>query len=155
MSGSKGKDIIILMVDNDPEDVFLTKHAFKKGKLANDFRTVGNGQELLDYLRNEGEFADSVAHPRPHIVLLDINMPVMDGFEALKEVRGDERISDVPIVIMTTSREHGDISRGYANGANSYIAKPVTPRGMMDVVEAMEDYWFKIVQIPKTPHAST
>lgn len=141
------------MVDDDPEDVFLTRHAFRKGKLANDFRSVGNGQQLLDYLRNEGEFTDVIAHPRPHIVLLDINMPIMNGFEALTEVRKDDRISDVPIVIMTTSREHVDISRGYASGASSYIAKPVTPKAMMEVVEVIEDYWFKIVQIPKHEHA--
>lgn len=149
MNQSNTEEITILMVDDDPEDVFLTEHAFKKGKLANDFRSVGNGQDLLDYLRNEGQFSDPLAHPRPHIVLLDINMPVMNGFEALREVRNDERIADVPIVIMTTSREHVDISRGYASGASSYIAKPVTPKAMMEVVEVIEDYWFKIVQIPK------
>lgn len=148
MSTDNTTEIIILMVDDDPEDVFLTEHAFRKGKLANDFRSVSNGQEMLDYLRNEGEFTDPVAHPRPHIVLLDINMPVMNGFDALTEVRKDDRISDVPIVIMTTSREHVDISRGYASGASSYIAKPVTPQAMVEVVQAIEDYWMKIVQIP-------
>lgn len=148
MTRSAPHEITILMVDDDPEDVFLTEHAFKKGKLANDFRSVSNGQQMLDYLRNEGEYADPDAFPRPHIVLLDINMPVMNGFEALSEVRSDERIADVPVVIMTTSREHVDISRGYASGASSYIAKPVTPQAMMDVVQAIEDYWFTIVQIP-------
>jgi CheY-like chemotaxis protein len=149
MGGETPDEIIILMVDDDPEDVFLTEHAFRKGKLANNFRSVSNGQQLLDYLRNEGEYTDMVAHPRPHIVLLDINMPIMNGFEALTEVRRDPRISDIPIVIMTTSREHVDISRGYASGASSYISKPVTPQAMMEVVEVIEDYWFKIVQIPK------
>ncbi len=116
MGGETPDEIIILMVDDDPEDVFLTEHAFRKGKLANNFRSVSNGRQLLDYLRNEGEYTDMVAHPRPHIVLLDINMPIMNGFEALTEVRRDPRISDIPIVIMTTSREHVDISRGYASG---------------------------------------
>lgn len=148
MTGANGEKLRILMVDDDPEDVFLTRHAFGKGRIENDFRSVSNGKQLLDYLRNEGEFTDRKAHPRPNIVLLDINMPIMNGFEALEEIRKDPAIADVPVVIMTTSREHVDISRGYANGASSYIAKPVTPAAMSEVVEVISNYWFKIAELP-------
>lgn len=148
MTTAPGEKLKILMVDDDPEDVFLTKHAFRKGRVENDFRSVSNGKQLLEYLRNEGQFADRKAHPRPNIVLLDINMPIMNGFEALEEIRKDPDISDVPVVIMTTSREHVDISRGYSIGASSYIAKPVTPAAMTEVVEVISNYWFKIAELP-------
>ncbi|WP_417519979.1 response regulator [Minwuia sp.] len=146
---SRQDEIVILMVDDDPEDIFLTEHAFKKGKLANDFRSVGNGQEMMDYLRHEGEYVDPKAHPRPHIILLDINMPIMNGFEALTAIRSDPAFADMPVVIMTTSNQHIDISKGYAAGASSYLSKPVTPAAMMEVVEVIENYWVKIVEIPK------
>jgi len=151
MSTSTTDDIVILMVDDDPEDVFLTRHAFRKGKLANDFHSVSSGEEMLAYLRHENIFSDEDANPRPHIILLDINMPMMNGFEALEAMRADPAIADIPVIMMTTSREHVDVSRSYAAGASSYISKPVTPSAMMDVVEVIETYWFKIVRLPGKP----
>ncbi len=148
MSDIETEEIVILMVDDDPEDVFLTRHAFRKGKLANDFRSVENGQEMLDYLRNEGGYTDAAANPRPHIILLDINMPMMNGFDALENMRKDPLICEIPVIMMTTSRDHVDVSRSYSKGASSYISKPVTPGAMMEVVEVIEDYWFKIVKLP-------
>ncbi|WP_416897334.1 MAG: response regulator [Minwuia sp.] len=148
---SFGRDerIVILMVDDDPDDIFLTRRAFQEGRLIKDFHAVGNGREMLDYLHNRGAYSDSGANPRPHIILLDINMPMMNGFEALDQVRRDPDLADIPIVMLTTSRDQVDVSRCYAMGANSFISKPMTPSAMRDLVRTIEDYWFDIAEIPR------
>src|ERR1700709_2088762 len=120
-----GKSIVILMADDDADDRLLTREAFEKNHLANDLRVVGDGVELLDYLKRRGKYADPDSSPRPGLILLDLNMPRKDGREALKEIKEDPRLKNIPIVVLTTSGEEEDILKTYDLGANSFIRKPV------------------------------
>jgi CheY-like chemotaxis protein len=140
--------ITILMADDDPDDRLLTKEAFKESRLVNDLRFVEDGVELLDYLNRRGKFTDPTNSPRPGLILLDLNMPKKDGREALKEIKADPKLKNIRIVIMTTSKAHEDIVRSYDLTAASYIAKPVTFAGLVDVVKTLGKYWLEIVELP-------
>ena len=142
------KPVTILMADDDPDDRQLTRKAFEESRLANDLRFVENGEELLDYLNRRGKFADPATSPRPGLILLDLNMPRMDGREALKEIRGDPRFRPIRVVIMTTSKAEEDIVKSYHLSAASYITKPVTFEGLLEVVRALGKYWLEIVELP-------
>jgi CheY-like chemotaxis protein len=139
--------ITILLADDDPDDVVLTREALASARLQNDLRTVSDGVELLDYLRRRGKYAGGDA-PRPDIILLDLNMPRMDGREALTEIRSDPALKAIPIVVLTTSRAEADIVATYELGVNSFISKPVTFPGLVEVMSALKRYWFEIVAIP-------
>lgn len=143
------KPVVILMVDDDIEDIYSTKRAFKEGKFANDFRHVKDGDELIEYLENKGVYADEPSNPTPHIILLDINLPKKSGIEILKDLRGDERYRSIPVVMLTTSENEGDILDSYDRGANSFITKPVSIEGMLQVAKHFESYWFQLVSIPE------
>jgi len=140
--------VVILLADDDEDDVVLIRDSFQKSKLANDLRVVEDGVELLDYLKRTGAFADPTDAPRPDIILLDLNMPRMDGREALKKIKSDPELKDIPIVILTTSKTHADICSSYNDGANSFITKPVTFQSMCEVVHKLGEYWFQIVKLP-------
>lgn len=142
------KSVIILMADDDPEDVLLTAKAFRASGLINDFRSVSDGQELLDYLLHEGDYADAASAPRPGLILLDLNMPVVDGRAALKAIKENPDLKRIPVVVLTTSRTETDIVRSYDTGANSYITKPVTFEGLVEAMKQIERYWFDLVAIP-------
>lgn len=142
------KPVTILIADDDDEDVLLARDALAEARLANDLRVVGNGQELLDYLRREGRFADPAASPRPGLVLLDLNMPKMDGRTALREIKGDANLRPIPVVILTTSQADEDIVTSYDLGVNSYIRKPVSFAGLVEVMQSLKRYWFEIVELP-------
>lgn len=142
------KPITILMADDDPDDRALTQKAFDESHLANDLRFVENGEELLDYLNRTGRFADPATSPRPGLILLDLNMPRMDGREALKAMKSDARFRTIRVVIMTTSKAEEDIARTYNLSAASYITKPVTFEGLLDVVRTLGKYWLEIVELP-------
>ena len=144
------EQVTVLMVDDDEEDIYATKRAFRHGKFANEFRYVKTGAALFDYLENKGEFGDEAANPRPHIILLDINMPAMNGFEVLEKLRADDRYRKIPVVMLTTSSEDDDVVASYDKGVNSYISKPVDVDGMMNIARKFEDYWFELVRLPKT-----
>jgi CheY-like chemotaxis protein len=137
--------ITILMADDDAEDRMLAKKALDSVRLANDLRFVEDGQELLDYLRRTDV-------PRPGIVLLDLNMPRKDGREALREIKADPALRDIPVVVLTTSRAEADILRTYELGASSFITKPVTFDGLVEVMRALDKYWFEIVDLPRRDH---
>ncbi len=143
------KSVVILLADDDEDDVILIKDSFQKSKLSNDLRVVEDGVELLDYLRRQGAFADPETSPRPDIILLDLNMPRMDGREALKEIKHDPRFKEIPVIILTTSQTHADILRSYQDGANCFITKPVTFQSMCEVVSKFGEYWFQIVRLPE------
>lgn len=143
------KPVIILMVDDDLEDIYSTKRAFKEGKIINDFHFVQDADELFSYLGNTGKYQDEDANPRPHIILLDINLPKKSGFEILEELRQDEKFRAIPVVMLTTSEQEGDILDSYDRGANSFITKPVNVDGMLQVVQNFERYWFQLVKIPQ------
>ncbi|HPR64449.1 MAG TPA: response regulator [Thermoanaerobaculia bacterium] len=140
--------ITILMAEDDPDDRMLTREALAESRLANDFYCVEDGEELMDYLYRRGKFQDSVKSPRPGLILLDLNMPRMDGREALKAIKADPSLRQIPIVILTTSKEEEDIFRTYDLGANSFITKPVTFEALVDVMKTLGQYWLQIVELP-------
>lgn len=143
-----GKPITILMADDDPDDRRLTQEALEESRLANDLRFVENGEELMDYLHRAGKYTGESAAPRPGLILLDLNMPRKDGRTALKEIKNDADLRQIPIVILTTSKEDEDIYRSYDLGVNSYIVKPVTFEALVDILQTLEKYWFEIVELP-------
>lgn len=146
---SKNEGIVILMADDDDDDYLLTQKALKRSKLLNKLCRVRDGEELLQYLRNEGEFENGTECGRPGVILLDLNMPRKDGREALKEIKSDPELSDIPIVIFTTSKAEEDIYKSYKLGVNSFITKPVTFDNLIQVMQALGKYWFEIVELPR------
>jgi CheY-like chemotaxis protein len=145
-----GKPITILMADDDEDDRRLTKEAFLEGRLANDLRFVENGEELLDYLRHRGKYTGGHL-PRPGLILLDLNMPRMDGRTVLREIKGDPELRQIPVVVLTTSQADEDVFRTYDLGVNSYIVKPVTFEALVDILSTLGKYWLEIVELPLEP----
>jgi CheY-like chemotaxis protein len=142
------RPITILVADDDEEDCMFIDEAFEEGHIANDVRFVHDGEELMDYLKREGEYEDAEEAPRPGLILLDLNMPRKDGREALREIKADPDLKKIPVVVLTTSKQEEDIYRTYDLGVNSYITKPVTFEGLVEVVKGVRKYWFEIVELP-------
>jgi CheY-like chemotaxis protein len=143
------KVVTILMADDDEEDREFTRDALQNAHLANEMRFVVDGQDLMDYLRHEGVYADgSIEATRPGILLLDLNMPKKDGREALAEIKSDEDLRRIPVVVLTTSKDEEDIFRTYDLGVNSFITKPVTFTGLVEVMRTWQRYWFELVELP-------
>jgi len=151
---NNAKPITILMADDDADDRQLTKEAFAESMIRNDLRFVEDGEELLDYLNRRGKFTDPATSPRPGLILLDLNMPRKDGREALKEIKDDPRLRSIRIVVMTTSKAEEDINRTYNLSASSYITKPVTFEGLIEVIRVLGRYWLEIVQLPEDGEAN-
>lgn len=142
------RPITILMAEDDPDDRLLAQEALEESLVANHLRIVENGEELMDYLKHRGKYSDPASAPRPGIILLDLNMPKMDGREALRAIRSDPELRSIPVVVLTTSRAEEDILRSYDEGANSYIIKPVTFEGLVEVMKTLRRYWFEIIELP-------
>jgi len=142
-------NIIILMADDDADDRLLAQDAFEENRLGNELRFVEDGEELLDYLYRRGKYVDPESSPRPGIILLDLNMPRLDGREALKEIKADPDLHSIPIIVLTTSNAEEDIARTYDLGVNSFITKPVTFEGLVEVIKKTGWYWLEIVELPK------
>ena len=140
--------IVILLADDDPDDCLLAKEALAESHLLNNVFVVGDGEELLEFLRHEGKYADSAAAPRPGLILLDLNMPRKDGREALREIKSDPSLRRIPVVVLTTSKAEEDIYRTYDLGVNSFISKPVSFEGLVEVMRGLGRYWFEIVELP-------
>lgn len=147
------KPFTILMADDDEDDRDFTRSAMQESRLANDLRTVEDGEELLDYLHRRGRYADPKDSPRPGLILLDLNMPRLDGREALREIKADPKLRHIPVVVLTTSKTEEDILRSYNLGANCFITKPVTFEGLVEVVRVLDKHWFQLVELP-TPSDS-
>jgi two-component system response regulator len=141
------RPITILMAEDDPDDRELTEEAFREVRFANDLRFVRDGRDLLDYLTRANGYSRENA-PTPGLILLDLNMPRMDGREALAAIKTDTRLKFIPVVILTTSEADEDIVRSYELGAASYIPKPVTFLGLVDAVKTLGEYWFELVEVP-------
>lgn len=139
------KEVDILLVEDDPGDVELTREGLKEGKMLVNLNTVDDGIKALRYLRRQAPYTDAV---RPDIILLDLNLPRMDGRETLKEIKSDEALRCIPVVVLTTSEAETDIVKCYDLGANCYIAKPVGFDAFKTVVQSFEDFWFTLVKIP-------
>ncbi len=141
---------MILMADDDADDRDLAREALEEAHVTNELRFVEDGQELMDYLRHEGRYRDERLFPRPGIVLLDLNMPRMDGREALEEIKNDPDLRSLPIVVLTTSKEEEDVLRSYELGVNSFVVKPVTFSGLVNAMKVFAQYWLSIVELPAT-----
>jgi len=141
------RSISILIADDDADDRMLIEDAFRESRLSNPLAFVENGEELLHYLRCEGKFVGRTG-PAPRLILLDLNMPKMDGRTALKHLKADPDLRRIPVVVLTTSKAEEDILRTYDLGVSSFITKPVTFQGLVDVVRALNSYWIEIVELP-------
>jgi CheY-like chemotaxis protein len=146
MDGSgTGRPVQILLVEDNPGDVRLTREALKEAKVRNRMDSVGDGVEAMAYLRRQGAHAQA---PRPDVILLDLNLPKKSGLEVLREVKGDPDLKRIPIVVVTTSKAEQDIVRSYDLHANCYVTKPVDLAQFMEVVRSIEDFWLAIVKLP-------
>jgi two-component system, response regulator len=148
-----GRLVPIVVADDDEEDRELTLLALTRGRLGNDLYFCEDGVDLLDYLRHKGRWHEPDAAPRPGVILLDLNMPRMDGTEVLREIRSDPALHTIPVTILTSSKADEDILRSYELGVNSFIAKPVTLTGLTQALDAWSQYWFQIVELPVVARA--
>jgi CheY-like chemotaxis protein len=138
----------ILMVDDDKDDRLLTEKALRKNRVINPILFLEDGEELMDYLRKKGKFSAPGAAMTPCFVLLDLNMPRMDGRKALELIKADPALRKIPIVVLTTSQAEEDIVRSYNVGANSFITKPVQFESLVGLMESLKQYWLEIVALP-------
>lgn len=150
----QARPITILMAEDDPDDRYLAREALIESRLANEIHFVEDGEELLQYLRHEGRYAE-LAPPRPGIILLDLNMPRKDGREALYEIKADPLLRRIPVVVLTTSKAEEDILRSYDLGVSSFIVKPVTFEGLVKIMQTLGQYWFEIVELPPDDELET
>jgi two-component system response regulator len=141
-------DKVILLVDDDPNDVELTLRAFRSNPLGNKIIVARDGLEALDYLRGTGAYAGRDPADQPQVVLLDLNLPAIDGLEVLRRIRADERFRRLPVVILTSSNEDSDKLAGYGLGANSYVRKPVDFRQFSEAVTRLGLYWMLVNEPP-------
>jgi len=141
------KAITILMADDDEDDRLMAEEALQEARVLNELHFVKDGVELMEYLCYQGDYNHDNA-PRPDLILLDLNMPRKDGREALKEIKADPDLRQIPIVVLTTSKADEDIYRTYDLGVNSYITKPVSFEGLVEVMRHLTSYWFNIVKLP-------
>jgi CheY-like chemotaxis protein len=141
--------ITILICDDDEDDRMLTQQALEDAHISNELRFVEDGEQLLDYLYQRGQFAGETGKaPRPGLILLDLNMPKMDGREALQRIKSDATLIEIPVVVLTTSGLDADVIRSYRLGVNSFITKPVTFSGLVEAMNVLGRYWLEIVELP-------
>jgi CheY-like chemotaxis protein len=137
-----------LIAEDDPDDQLLEREALEENRLINEVYFVNDGEELLDYLYHRGQFSDPVTAPRPDLILLDLNMPKIDGRQALAVIKEDSELRRIPVVVLTTSKAEEDILRSYNLGVNSFIVKPVTFESLVQLIRVLTQYWFSIVRLP-------
>lgn len=146
------RDIIILIADDDMDDRAMIKDAFEVNKLANRLYFVKDGEELLDFLGNQGRFANIKNYPRPGLILLDLNMPIIDGREALKNIKRDPLLCNIPVIVLSTSEADEEICTTYALGVNSFITKPVSFDALVEIIGTFSQYWLKVVALPPSKY---
>jgi CheY-like chemotaxis protein len=140
-----GRPVEILLVEDNPGDVRLTREALKEDKVRNNLHVVEDGLAAMEWLYHKGKYADA---PRPDIILLDLNLPKKDGREVLSEIKTDNDLKRIPVVVLTTSKAEEDVLRAYSFNANCYITKPVDLEQFIRVVKAIEEFWLTIVKLP-------
>lgn len=138
--------IDVLLVEDDPGDALMTQEAFEHHKIRNQLHVVRDGVEALEFLRREGQYEDA---PRPGLILLDLNLPKMDGREVLAEIKADEALRPIPVVVLTTSEAEEDILRSYNLHANAYVTKPVDFDRFIEVVRQIDDFFVTVVKLPR------
>lgn len=141
------KRAVVLVVEDDPADQELILRAAKTNAAPLDLRMVNDGEEAMDYLLRQNRFSQTDSAPRPDVILLDLNMPRMDGREFLAKVKSDPELKKLPVIVFTTSDQAGDIARSYTLGCNSYITKPVDPDELSPAIRQLESYWFDLVTL--------
>lgn len=146
-TGELGRPLEILLVEDDPGEVDLTMETLRESKLKIRITVVGDGVEALAYLKENGKGSD---HPKfPDLILLDLNLPKKDGREVLSEIKADEKLRTIPVVILTTSSSEEDVLKSYGHGASCYVTKPIGLNEFVKVVHAIEDFWFTVVKFPE------
>ncbi len=142
------KPILILLVEDNPDHVLIITRALQMNNVLNEVRVVEDGQEALDYLYRRGKYADPDAAPRPGLILLDIKLPKVDGFEVLRRIKSDAVLKMIPVIMLTSSEQEADIVRSYLNGANSYIVKPIRFDDFIEKVRELKLYWILVNTLP-------
>jgi len=142
---SRGRPAELLLVEDNYGDVLLTRQAFQSARVMNNLSVAGDGEEAMAMLRREGAHA---AHPRPDVILLDLNLPRMDGREVLHAIKTDPDLQRIPVIVLTSSKADIDILKSYELNANGYIVKPVTFERLQEVVASIETFWFTVVVLP-------
>jgi CheY-like chemotaxis protein len=140
------RPIEVLLVEDDPGDVMMTREAFQDYKLHNELHVVSDGAEAMAFLRQEGEYA---GRPRPDLVLLDLNLPRMDGRQVLEAIKSDPELASIPVVVLTTSENEDDVLRSYSLHANAYVTKPVDFARFIEVVRQIDDFFVTVVRLPR------
>jgi CheY-like chemotaxis protein len=136
------------MAEDDDDDCLLAREALAESRLMSELRIVRDGEELMDYLYHRGQYAQKHSSPRPGLILLDLNMPKKDGREALKEIKADPHLKQIPVVVLTTSKAEEDIFNTYNLGANSFIIKPPTFTALVEMMKTLGQYWFEVTELP-------
>ncbi|MFP4531590.1 MAG: response regulator [Desulfobacterales bacterium] len=139
------RPIEILLVEDNPGDADLAREALEISKLYNSLHVVGDGEEAMAFLQNQGEYADA---PHPDLILLDLNLPKKDGREVLEEIKADDGLKRIPVVVLTTSTDEQDVLKTYNLHANCYVSKPIDLEQFTRVVQSIQDFWFSIVVLP-------
>lgn len=141
--------IPILVADDDQDDRLMIKEAMEESRLLNEIHFVNDGEELMKYLERKDHYNDDKSFPIPGLILLDLNMPRKDGREALREIKSNPALKQIPVVILTTSKAEEDIFRSYNLGVNSFVTKPVKFSSLVEVMKTLGQYWFELVELPK------
>ncbi|WP_332897151.1 response regulator [Haladaptatus sp. CMSO5] len=145
MNNRDTRPIDILLVEDNPGDVRLTEEAFNEGKINNELHVVTDGVEALDFLYRRGEYESAI---RPQLILLDLNLPKIDGLEVLEQLKSDAKLKHIPIVVLTSSAAEADIVKSYELHTNAYLTKPINPDEFISLVQTFEQFWFEFVQLP-------
>jgi CheY-like chemotaxis protein len=138
----------VLLVEDDAGDVLMTREAFEHYKIRNTLHVVTDGEQALQFVRRQGDFADA---PRPGLIMLDLNLPRRDGLEVLAEIKADPELRLIPVVILTTSQAEEDIIRSYALHANAYVSKPVDFERFIEVIRQIDNFFITVVKLPQSP----
>ncbi len=153
-NGNHQKQLMLLYAEDDPEDQMLMKEALEQAGITDQLKIVEDGESLINYLYNKGNYYDSYANPSPDLILLDLNLPKKDGRKVLKEIKQDPELKKIPVIAMTTSCDGDDIQNTYVFGANSYIKKPVGFQSLVEVMRSLKDFW-SIVELPDHKNISS
>ena len=146
LDGGEGHVIDVLLVEDDPGDVLMTREAFEHYKIRNQLHVVTDGEQALQFLHRAGDYASA---PRPGLILLDLNLPRRDGLEVLADLKADSGLRVIPVVILTTSQAEEDILRSYSLHANAYVSKPVDFEHFMDVIRQIDNFFLTVVELPR------